>query len=356
MLMKKMRTPLRFAAIIALVAFCANATQTAGTQVNDTLARSTPAQEQPVDAAVGAETPEVAPAQEAPAEQLDLAKIEVGQIKSLSIGGAVDFAFEQGVKADLERALIDGQVKTVKDIQVAFAACQQELFKRGYYLATIYPASADAYNSESGQLDIVVDSGKFGDVQVEMAEKDGWTWYSREQVAKRLKNINRNDIFNYNALRSEIAALNAHPDLLANTKISLREAGEGDKPDSNYTRFADVALDVEDSFPLHLIWDINNYGMEDIDDWQTSITVQYLNLTRNDDVLTITPLATSFNGDLFSASASYMLPIDCFLGMNATVYGGYSDLDSDRVMPSLALEGIGWFAGFNWSANLYDDD
>ena len=351
--MKKMRTSLRAAAISALVAFCAYASHAANSIVADTLKRSTGAPESPVDASVNNAALEAAP--ESAQAGADLSKVEIGVIKSLSIGGAVDFANDEGARDFLERALIDGKVKTIKDLQTAINDCLADLCSRGFYLASVYPASANAYNSETGELALIVDSGKFGDVQVDLVERDSWHWFSREQVAKRLKGIDRNETFNYFRLRSAIADLNGHPDLLANTKISLRETAEGDKPDSPYTRFADVSLEVEDSFPLHLIWDVNNYGMEEIDDWQTSLTVQYLNLTRNDDVLTFTP-ATSFNQDLFSVTASYMLPIDFLLGMNLTVYGGYSDLDSDDLLPKLALEGIGYFYGVNWSANLYDDD
>ena len=281
--------------------------------------------------------------------------VAIGEIKSLAISGATEFVEREGVRKFLEGKLVDGAVKTVGDLKAAVAALQQELAQRGFYLAAVYPASADAYNAQTCELALIVDAGRFGDVTVELAEKDGWHWYSQEQVAKRLKDVEHNDEFNYLKLRSAIAAVNGHPDLLADTKISLRDAKDGDKADSPYTRFADVNLAVEDSFPLHFVFDVNNYGMEEIDDWQASLTIQYLNLTRADDVLTVSP-AMSFNGDLKSVSASYMRPFDWLLGMSGTIYGGYSDLDSDQVITSLDLEGTGYFVGFNWSVNMYDDD
>ena len=282
--------------------------------------------------------------------------VVIGEIASLSITGSEEFIEKQGVKAQLERSLVDGKVKTVGDLKAAIEALRRELLMQGFYLAAVYPASADAYNASEKKLSLIVDAGRFGEIDVELAEKDGWHWYSQEQVARRMKNVKRNDIFDYTRLRSAIAGLNSHPDLLASTKISLRDtAGEGDKSDSPYTRFADVKLEVEDSFPFHLVWDVNNYGMEEVDDWQTSLTLQYLNLTRADDVITFSP-ATSFNGDLWSFSGSYMRPFDWLYGMNATIYGGYSDLETDGMLPSLSIEVTGWFVGFNWSANIYDDD
>lgn len=351
--MNKLRMTFRAAAIGgAMVALCAQISTADDAIVKGTLSKSRAGVESPVDASaakVEAEKPS------ASHPKKDMANIKIGEVKSLTISGSVDFAKDEGVQAFLERELVDGKVKTVGDLQAAINACLKELYTRGLYLAAIYPASADAYNDKTGDLALIVDSGKFGDVKVALAEKDWPHWYSVEQVEKRLEGIDDNEVFNYKRLRSALSDINGHPDLMADTKISVRDAREGDKADSQYTRFADVSLEVEDSFPFHAIWDVNNYGMKDIEEWQTSLTLQYLNLTRADDVLTVTP-ATSFNGDLTSVSASYMRPFDWLLGMRGTVYGGYSYLDSDDVLPSLALEGTGWFAGLNWSANLYDSD
>ena len=350
--MNILRTTLRTAAIAAVAVLFAQASLADDAIVKNTLSRSRAAKDPAVDAPAEAalvEAPAAAPAKE------DVAKLEIGEIKSVTIKGSTAFAEDEGARAMLEQSLVDGKVKTVGDLQAAIDATQKALFSRGFYLAAVYPASADAYNEKTGDLALIVDSGKFGDVKVTLAEKDWPHWYSAEQVEKRLKGIDRNEVFNYTRLRSALSDINGHPDLLSDTKIAVRDAREGDKPDSPYTRFADLSLDVEDSFPLHFIWDVNNYGMEDIDEWQTSLTVQYLNLTRADDVLTVTP-ATSFNGDLFSVTASYVRPFDWLLGMRGTVYGGYSDLTSDDILPTLALEGTGYFAGLNWSANLYDSD
>ena len=350
--MNILRTTLRAAAITAVAVLFAQASSADDAIVKDTLSRSGgkngPAVDAPAEAAL-VEKPKAAPVKE------DTAKLEIGEIKSLTIKGATAFAEDEGVHALLAKALVDGKVKTVGDLQSAIDATQKELFGRGFYLATIYPASADAYNEKTGDLALVVDSGRFGDIKVTLAEKDWPHWYSVEQVEKRLKDVDGNEVFNYKRLRSALSDINGHPDLLADTKIAVRDARDGDKADSPYTRFADVSLDVEDSFPFHAIWDVNNYGMRDIEEWQSSLTLQYLNLTRADDILTVTP-AMSFNADLLSVSASYVRPFDWLLGMRGTVYGGYSDLDSDDILPSLALEGTGYFVGFNWSANLYDTD
>ena len=335
----------------AVVALCVMSAYADDQIVERTVENSRPAQDLTVAPPSVTAVDESAPA----ADASNYAEVEIGVIKSITLIGAVDLAEEEGVQQSLEAKLVDGQVKKIADLEAAFADVRKGLAARGYYLAALYPASDNAFNGETGELQLIFDAGYFGNVTVDFADESDFHWYSKEQIEKRVKDVKGNETFNYGKLRTAISNVNYHPDLVADTKISVRNAREGEKGDSPYTRYADIDLSVKDSFPLHFVWDINNYGMDEIDEWQSSLTVQYLNLTRADDVLTVTP-AMSFNGDLKSISSSYMRPFDWWRGMSGTVYGGYSSLDSDDVLPQLALEGTGWFAGFNWSANLYDDD
>ena len=114
-------------------------------------------------------------------------------------------------------------------------------------------------------------------------------------------------------------------------------------------------LKVRESMPLHAVFEVNNYGMEEVEEWQTSLTVQYLNLTKHDDVLTFSP-SMSMGGELYSLAGSYMLPHSWWNGGNTTVYGGYSKLEVDDVVPRLDLEGCGYFVGLQHSENIIDTD
>jgi len=71
-------------------------------------------------------------------------------------------------------------------------------------------------------------------------------------------------------------------------------------------------------------------------------------------VLTINP-ASTFDQSLQSIAASYELPHHLGNGGHTTVYGGYSKLDADDVVPSIGVQGSGWFVGIEESYNLIDD-
>ena len=186
--------------------------------------------------------------------------------------------------------------------------------------------------------------------------RDDGTWYSRDQLLRRFRKIKTGETFDYARLRSALADVNAHPDLLVDTSISVRRNFEGDREnnDRRIARYADLELTVNEAFPFHAIWEINNYGMEEIEEWQTSLTLQYLNLTKHDDVLTVSP-SISFNGELMSFAASYLLPHHWWKGGNTTLYGGWSYLDTDNVVPRLDLEGVGWFIGLQHSEYLVEN-
>lgn len=306
--------------------------------------------EQPVAAEAPAEEPAEEP-EDVPAVPMD--SMEVGVIKSLALSGSVEFAVEEGAYQMVKADLCDGQVKTIGDLKAAFNKARKALVDKGYYLANVGP-DGDAYNPDTQQLLVLIDSGKFGDVNVKMAEGSG-TWYSGERVAKRVETIGKDEPFNYQRLRRALGRVNNHPDLVADTKLTVRGAKAGETTDSRITRYADVDLTVRDEFPFHLVWDINNYGMEEIDDWQSSLTFQYLNLTGADDTITVSP-AITFNGDLKSIATGYTRPFDVARGGHWTVYGGYNDLDTDKVLPQLDLDGKGWFVGVNNSWNIIDDE
>lgn len=296
---------------------------------------------------------ETAPAvEEAPAvSPADAA--EVGVIKSIALSGSVEFAVEEGVYRKIKSELCDGKVKTIGDLKQTFNRARAELVKKGYYLANVGP-DGNAYNPDTKQLLVLVDSGKFGDFDIQMDEESSG-WYSQDSVKKRVETIEKDEPFNYKRLRRALTRINAHPDLTVDTKLNVRGPKEGEATDSRITRYADVDLTVKDAFPFHFVWDINNYGMEEIDNWQTSLTLQYLNLTGADDVITVSP-AMTFNGDMKSIALGYMRPFDWLNGGNWTVYGGYNDLDTDKVLPQLDLDGKGWFTGLNSSWYLVDDE
>ena len=292
-------------------------------------------------------TPEIA--------QDGAAKDEFGIIETVSAYGSTEFAEREGIPEKILEALGSREVKTRGEVVAALAAVRQEFMDRGYYLIRISLSRFSAYNKETRTLSVLVDEGRFGRMTINFGNDEDGVWYSRDQILNRFKNVQEGETFDYGKLRDALFDANSHPDLTIDTSIDVRKPIEGDGVNRRIARYADINLDVRESFPFHMVWEVNNYGMEEVEEWQSSLTMQYLNLTKHDDVLTISP-AMSFGAELMSCAASYMLPHHWWNGGNTTLYGGWSKLDVDDIVPRLDLEGSGWFAGIQHSEYIYDSD
>lgn len=283
---------------------------------------------------------------------------KLGEIREIEVVGDLDFAAMERVDISgrLMKRLAGGE-RTKGEIRQALDEVKKELLNEGFYLVLVVPASENPYDPKTGKLAVEVDGGHFGKVNVRFEngaedfkqKAEEGRWFSTNQILDRFRHIEENETFDYARLRRVLADVNSHPDLVVDTDIKVRPDEDGG------TRYADLDLTVYDSIPFHGVWEVNNYGMEEIEEWQTAVTLQYLNLTKHDDVLTLSP-SISFNGELASLAASYMLPHRWWLGGNTTLYGGYSYLDTDNIVPSLDLEGTGWFLGLQHSENIVDND
>lgn len=285
----------------------------------------------------------------------EIAGKQIGPIASIRVFGATEFAEREKIPAKILTALGSEGDKTVGDVLGAIETVRKELLQKGYYLVRISLAKTDTYDKTTKTLSVLVDQGRFGKLTINFeGEEDGF-WYSRKQIASRFKDIEEGDTFDYSRLRSALFDANSHPDLTIDTSIDVRKPIEGDGNDRRVARYADLALNVHESVPFHAVWEVNNYGLKDVNEWQSSLTLQYLNLTKHDDVLTVSP-AMSLGAELISCAASYMLPHDYWFGGNTTLYSGWSQVQIDDIIPELDLEGTGYFVGLQHSENLYNTD
>ena len=277
-------------------------------------------------------------------------------LQAVRLAGDLEFAEAQGLQAKAESALLIGSKVSPVSADAALAGIRKELVEAGYYLATLSIAQG-AYDEATQTLTVRVGAGYMGNVRVDFPERDGedGRWFSKKQVERRFSDFTTNEVFNYRDLYRRLSEINGHPDLTLDTHIKVRSAVQGEGDARRVERYADLNLTAKESLPFHGMLEINNYATEELDDWQAQLTLQYLNLSRADDVLTLSPGIT-LNGDLWSVAASYMRPHHLYKGGATTIYGGYSDLESENVVPRIDLEGTGWFAGLVESFKLIDTE
>ena len=311
----------------------------------------------PVPEKEGAKTPKISAGNVAEPKLGPMAEKTVGEVATVKVVGSREFAEREGVAAAILRELgANAASATVGDITRAIQTVRGELLKKGYYLVRIMLARQNAYDAQTKTLTVSVDEGRFGKLTIHFDQEDEeGTWFSKRQIEGRFKDIEEGSTFDYNRFRGILFDANSHPDLTIDTKIDVRKPVEGEGEDKRIARYADLNLDVHESIPFHMIWSLDNYGLKEVNEWQTSLTAQYLNLTKHDDVLTISP-AMSLGAELFSVAASYMLPHSYWFGGSTTLYGGWSQVEIDEIIPELDLEGMGYFAGLQHTENLYDSD
>jgi hemolysin activation/secretion protein len=291
-----------------------------------------------------APAPKAAP----PVAAADANVANVRDVASVVVVGDTAFAEAQRIGPAVQQAIAGGQTAAE-----ALVSVRQQLIDAGFYLVRLTPA----YAAASRTLSVKVEAGVFGKVNVAFKDRDGedGRWFSKKQIGRRFSDLKEGETFDYRALYRRLSEINASPDLTLDTHIKIRSAVEGEGDSRRVVRYADLDLSAKESFPLHVMLEVNNYATEELDDWQAQATFQYLNLTKADDVLTLSPGIT-LNGDLMTFAASYLRPHDFWKGGSHTLYAGWSDLDSDNIVPRIDLEGSGWFIGAVESLKLIDTD
>lgn len=205
-------------------------------------------------------------------------------VATVSLSGDLAFAEKMGVQQTLEGMLVGETARNREEVQEALRKVFSSFIDEGYYLARV-SLPRDPYDAKTKTMKVTVEQGLMGNIRINFAsDREDGRWYSREQIARRFKELKPGDTFNYKQLYDSLYEVNSHPDLTLDTKISVRKPLEGEGADRHVVRYADIDLTVKERFPLHAVLDINNHGIEAIDEWQSSLTLQYLNLTKADDV------------------------------------------------------------------------
>ncbi len=261
-------------------------------------------------------------------------------IREVQVRGDADVLVREGL-LDSWKASLTGRTLSPEAIQHEARKLRDQLHERGYLLASVRTPPADY---ASGVVPIEVDAGRFG--RLELTAPGGGPfparWFSEEQLRYRLSGLAEGEPFRESAFYTQILGLNSHPDLVLDPTLHGRQENEDGIP----RRYVDNTGAVTESRPIHLLATVDNTGTEATGEWRASALVQYLNLTRHDDILSLWlgPVSED-SGSTRSAAASYLRPRLEGLGGSTLFYGGYSDVEAQEVADLFTLRGKGWFAG-----------
>ncbi len=269
------------------------------------------------------------------------AQAEEGWTKppSFTFAGDTAVLVREGLFDDFKRDL--QRAKTPAEIQEQAGRLRDRLRERGYLMASVRTPPADY---AAGIVPIDIDAGRFGKLTLTGPGGAPFAarWFSETQLRYRLSGMAEGRVFEESVFYQHILGVNAHPDLVVDPTLSVRREKESDRS----VRYADLACAVTESVPLHAVLTVDNAGIEATGEWRASALVQYVNLTRHDDILSLWlgPVSED-GGSSRSAAASYMRPRLSGKGGSTLLYGGYSDVEAQEVAGLFTLRGKGWFAG-----------
>jgi hemolysin activation/secretion protein len=220
---------------------------------------------------------------EAAAEAPNAPKI---MVKKITVEGVT--VFPQG-QITAMTAKYENKELTLQEIQKTADQITDIYRKAGYIASRAY---IPAQKMEGGTLEIRVNEARIGEIRIK-----GNRYFSTRLISSYLT-VKKGDIFNYEDLKRDLDAVNAHPD--RGVKAVL---GPGQEPGS-----MDILLNVTDVLPLHLSLGYDNFISYFARKNEYTSTFTDNNLTGHDDILTVQYNRGDAN-DYYYYSGRYVCPV-----------------------------------------------
>ena len=185
----------------------------------------------------------------------------------------------------------EGKELTLNEMQKVCDLITDEYRKRGRVTSRAY-MPPQTITAKDGILVIIVIEGKLGNVDV----KDN-KFFSSKLLKKKL-DMKPGEYFDYQALQKALVKINEHPDRFVKAGlVPGKEAGT-----------TDIVLEVQDRFPVHYGYEIDNFGSRYMNFYRNSFTVEDNNVTGLDDKLYVK--YQKAQADFYSSPyISYTIPL-----------------------------------------------
>lgn len=263
-------------------------------------------------------------AQEAPATIFD--KDFTVYIRRIEIRGVSELSNKEMTQVTQPYV---GKKLSMNDINTIVNALNKLYVEKGFILSR---ATVPPQKIENDTLVFEVKEQEIGNITIE-----GNRHYTDRQIKRRL-GLSRNDIPNIEYINNQLNVYNQHSDL--NLELTLQKGQEEGK--------TDVFVKVDERLPIHaeLSWD--NFGSRFIGEDRYRVTLKHNNVTKNDDVLSLTFLRSD-GDDVEFGGASYVFPLTNRWKVGASAYAGRSNLGEELAVlePEGRTRSFGAFSSYD---------
>jgi len=222
-----------------------------------------------------------------PEEKLEMPEGIKVPVQSVAIEGNESFSckeIEEWLKGKLPCEL------SIKDIYELCKLIDSKYAEKGYFLARAYPPPQ---NIEEGVLLIRIIEGRLGTVDVVGNHR-----YSREFILKYFTRLQGRPL-QYDDFMRALLLLNENSDLSAGAVFEKgKEVGT-----------ADLIIRVDDSLPIHLYLNANNYGRKLTTNWRAGGRFDCGNLLLYGDTLSIAEVVGFPMDALYFTDVKYRIPL-----------------------------------------------
>lgn len=215
----------------------------------------------------------------------------------------------------------EGKEISVSDLKVVADKITEIYWNKGYITSFAY---VPAQKVVDGVIEIKIVEGKVGEIKVQ-----GNKYYTSEFIDKHFENVKKGDVLNRKNLERSLLILNEYPKLNVNADLTKGKQ-EGT---------TDLIVNVEDRFPFQMNVFANNYGSRYTGRTRSGLNLDFGNLTKNGDVLSLSIMGNVEDLDLLKYyKIGYTMPI---WGTGSKVGLSWSKLDYeiDKELAPLGVNG-----------------
>jgi hemolysin activation/secretion protein len=237
---------------------------------------------------------EVSPEREVPDITIDLPTPELSlqdwqkiRVDKIQFVGNTVFSDEE-----LQAAICSGLDNSLcmKDIRTICTKVRAKYLEEGYFLTRVYPP-AQEINNHTLKLEII--EGKLGEITV-----IGNQYYSTSFIKKYFAPFQEGPL-QYNAFMKALFLLNENSDVQAGAIFKK----------GTVVGTADVIIRITDKRPAHLYFNFNNYGSHFNSLYRTGSRIDYGNLFKYGDMLSLTGVVGSPVRILQFFNLDYQIPV-----------------------------------------------